>query len=157
MKHPSPRKTNNRPGNICFIFKRYCAIFSNEINFCNKGNRKRVSRGVRKVKVVHICFQSMLWNHSPSPPNYHKSTLNKLHNSACFELEKSLSDEQRKIPEDVKLTKRKKCSDICLSNHRQSSHPMCMNLVLKWQRQRNAKDSFHFMQGFWVYTRKIRE
>lgn len=54
----------------------------------------------------------------PSPPNSQKSTVNKLHNSACFELEAYLSDEQKKIPEDIKLTKKnRKLSDICLSNH----------------------------------------
>jgi len=52
VKHPSPKKTNKRPGNICFIFERYHAIFSNEINFCNKGNRKQLSKGDRKVKLI---------------------------------------------------------------------------------------------------------
>lgn len=152
-----PKKTNNRSGNICFIFKRYCAICSNEINFCNKGNRKRVSKGVRKVKSCAYLFLVHVVKPFPIPSKLPQINSQQIAQQ-CLLWTGKIS--LRWAEKDTRRCKtdqdKQKQSDICLSNHNQSSHPMCMKLVLKWQRQRNAKTASTSCRGFEYTVEKLR-
>jgi len=130
MKYPPPKQQPIGSETFVLFFREFVLFFSNEINFCNKGNRKHVSKWIIKVKVTHLVLVHVV-KPFPSPPNTQKSTLNKLHNTACFEPERSLLDEQRKVPEDAKLTETKrKQSDVCLSNHNHCSQPKFMKHML---------------------------
>lgn len=56
--HKIPTHIQQTTGSETFVLflREFVVFFSNEINFCNKGNRKHVSKWVRKVKAMHVWF-----------------------------------------------------------------------------------------------------